>query len=425
MTLVATGLSHRSTDIGMLEQFALDRAQTAGLRGKLSAAGEIGEVVVLATCNRVEVYADTADPGGALGRIRAELAEITGADELALAPHLYGRRGRDAVRHLFRVACGLDSMLVGEAQIRGQVRDAYADARAEAAVGPVLHDLFQQAFRLGKRAESELGIGRMGASLVEVGLRAGGGHLGTLRGRRALVVGAGAMGALAATALADADVAEIVIANRTPARARRVAAQVGGRARGLAGLDEAIARSDVVVATAAAGEALLTAGMFPSGRPMFVLDLSMPRSAEPEVGKGDGILLVDLEALGERLRGERAELPAESAERMVDAEVEEYARRERAAAAKPAIVAMRTTALAALETELTRFHQRVPSLSADTRSEVDSMARRLVDKFLHRPTVRVKSMAAAENPVYVQVLRDLFDPDHPAGGIPGNVESKG
>jgi glutamyl-tRNA reductase len=422
MTVLTVGLSHHSAPMETLEAVALDSAGAEALLDRLVAGDEVREVVVLATCNRVEIYAEGGEQ--ATEEMIAGLAAVCGIDPGRLRPDLYIHQGNDAVRHLFLVSCGLDSMLIGEAQIRGQVRDAYTVARRRGSAGPVLHELFQQARRLSKQAESEIGIGRAGASLVDVGLRLAAEHLGTIDGCRALVVGAGAMGALAATALRGQAVADMVIANRTLERAERLAKQVGGRACELTELTLSLRATDIVVSTAASTGTLLTADMFSEHRPVVVLDLCLPRSVEPAVRELDGVELLDLAALGQRLRAEQDELPEESARRLVEAEVEAYQRKARVASATPTIVAMRSNAMEMLKTELNRFHERTPTLSEATRSEVDTMARRLVDKFLHRPMVRVKFMAAAaEDSMYVQVVRDLFTPGTPEAPENGNSGS--
>ena len=254
MTLLVVGLSHHTAPLAMLEQASVGVSDLPKALHELLSSAHVTETVVLSTCNRVEVYADVERFHGGLADVSAVVARHAGVEMTALAEHLYVHYEDAAIEHLFTVAAGLDSMVLGESQIVGQLRAGYQQAIEEEAVGRALHELFQRALRVGKRVRTETGIDRAGASLVSIGLAESERTLGPLAGRSALVVGAGSMGALAAATLRRAGVDRIVVANRTLDNARRLAAAVDGEAASLADLGELVAQADLVVAaTGAAG----------------------------------------------------------------------------------------------------------------------------------------------------------------------------
>jgi glutamyl-tRNA reductase len=322
------------------------------------------------------------------------------------------------VQHLFTVACGLDSMVVGEAQILGQLRSAYAVARKEGALGRTLTPLVQRALRVGKRAHSETGIDKAGQSLVSVGLDLGAQALGGLVGRSALIVGAGSMAALAGATLRRADAGAITVANRTPAHAARLADSLGGRGAGLAGLTDAIADVDLLVCcTGATGavvsvDAVETAMSRRPDRPLFVLDLALPRDVDAAVRQVPGITLVDLEALRAVLEGEQVARDVEAVRRIVTDDVADYLSQQRSARVAPTVVALRSKAQDVMDAELLRLAGRLPDVDERTRREIGDTVRRVVDKLLHAPTVRVKELAGAPGgDSYAEALRELFDLD--------------
>jgi glutamyl-tRNA reductase len=420
MSLLVIGLSHRSAGLPLLERVALD-STAAGHLSSLARLGEhVEEVVTLATCNRVELYADVATFHGGLSDLGSTLATVTGVPLDELTPHLYVHYEDRAVAHLFTVVCGLDSMAVGEGQILGQVRHALRAAQESGDVGRVLDELLQQALRVGKRAHAETGIDQAGRSIVQAGIDRAATGLGALTLDRAsvLVVGAGSMSSLVAKTLHRAGVGQMVIANRTRDKADRLAGDLGATAIGLDQLDAAIAAADLVVScTGSVGQvvsasAVQAAMATRGGRPQSYLDLALPRDVDPAVAALPGVTVNDLESIGHEL--ESSELPSAVAQvqDLVALEVADYLLRRRAEAVAPTVMALRARAAEVVAAELGRLDQRQPGLDPDVREELRRTVNRVVDKLLHAPTVRVKELAGVSEPAdYAAALRDLFDLD--------------
>ncbi|HVX43973.1 MAG TPA: glutamyl-tRNA reductase, partial [Mycobacteriales bacterium] len=261
MTLLAVGLSHNTSTVPLLEQISIPATDVPKVLHELIRADHVAEAMVVSTCNRVEVYADVEKFHGGLFDVTAVLARHAGMEISALGEHLYVHYEQAAVHHLFRVAAGLDSMIVGESQILGQVRAAYAVASAEQTIGRSLHELAQRALSAGKRVHAETGIDRAGASVVGAALDHAADRTGALAGRSALVIGAGSMGALTGATLRRAGIADLVIANRTPANAGRLAASLSGRAAGLDELPEELSAADVVVSSTGSTSLVVTADL--------------------------------------------------------------------------------------------------------------------------------------------------------------------
>jgi glutamyl-tRNA reductase len=418
VSLVVLGLSHRTCPMELLERAALDSDAVVRLLEQVSADETISEVVVLSTCNRIEVYAQVPKFHPAIAVLTQALRQHTGLAEQELVEHLSLHYDEHAVAHLFAVAAGLDSMVVGEAQILGQVRAALHVAQATGTVGRVLNEAFQQALRVGKRAHSETGIDRAGQSVVSVGLELGQDVVGGFADRRALVVGAGSMSALATSTLLGAGVRSVVVANRTLEHARRLAERVGARAASLSELDRLLAEADVVVTCTGAVGTVLTAEQLAAAQlrrgaaPMFVLDLALPRDVDPAAENLDGVTLVDLARLGHVLAGDERVEDIAAARDIVASEVEAFADWLRASAVAPTITALRSMADGVVAAELTRLYSRLPGLDQRVTREVEQTVHRIVGKLLHTPTVRVKALAAEpEGANYAQALRDLFDLD--------------
>ncbi len=366
----------------------------------------VAEAMVVSTCNRVEVYAAVDRFHAAFTSICDLLSVHTGVAADELRPHLYVHYEERAVEHLFSVVCGLDSMVVGEGQILGQVRRALKLAQKQGTVGAVLNELVQQALRVGKRAQTDTGIDKAGASLVSAGLALA----GELPGRRALVVGAGSMSSLAAATLARAGVTDIVVANRTFARGERLAASVGGRAVELSAVQEELAAADIVITCVGAGRHVITPDMLT--REAFLLDLALPHDIDPAVREVPGVTLVDLETIQESGIGSREGDAVRSVRELVSQELDAYLDAERAAKVTPTVVALRGKAAGVVEAELGRLLMRIPHLDDKTRDEVAQAVHRVVDKLLHEPTVRVKQLATSPGgDHYAQALRELFDLD--------------
>ncbi|MEV5432806.1 glutamyl-tRNA reductase [Streptomyces sp. NPDC052701] len=544
MSLLVVGLSHRSAPVSVLERASLNADAQTKLLHDTVAAEPAAEAAVLATCNRIELYADVDKFHAGVAELSTLLAQHSGVGLEELTPYLYVHYEDRAVHHLFSVACGLDSMVVGEGQILGQIKDSLARAQELHTAGRLLNDLFQQALRVGKRAHSETGIDRAGQSLVTFGLEQlaqGADVQRWIRGRKALVIGAGSMSSLAAATLARSGVGEIVVANRTLDRAERLAriltegddTDVLARAIPMESVPAELTRVDIAVsctgatglvltaeAVAAAvqgrtgepavrieddraaasrrtaappasagtdegcpldlsavqpgfsvmGEAAVagmdaatleqhaawvagatadrresgrrtpgadaeligalaataaTAGRIPerrrpepvAGPPrpapvLFLLDLAMPRDIDAAVHRLAGVRLVDIESLAEASADAPMAADVDQVRRIVSDEVAAFGAAQRAAHITPTVVALRAMAADVVAGEIARLEGRLPGLDDKHRAEITQTVRRVVDKLLHAPTVRVKQLAAEPGGAgYADALRTLFDLD--------------
>jgi glutamyl-tRNA reductase len=429
MSLLVVGLSHRSAPVDVLERVTVSAADAGKVLCQLLARENIAEALLLCTCNRVEIYAVVATFHGGLADITDVLARQSATVLDELSEHLYVHYAAAGVEHLFSVAAGLDSMVVGEHQILGQLRAAYAGAEQAGTIGRTLHEVVQQALRVGKRIHTETGIGAAGASVVSEALAATaaalvdapGANGSGLAGRRALVLGAGSMGSLAAAQLRRAAVAEIVVANRTHASAQRLAAlcQTEGtpaRAISLDAVAGAVAAVDVVICCTGATGAVLGVDQITQRHrrvPLVVCDLGLPRNVEPGVGDVPGVILLNLSAVARRLeqRGTGSDVVS-TAHCLVAQEVRQYLAAQRTAEVTPTVAALRKRAAEVVDAELLRLDGRLPGLDAAVRDELARSVRRVVDKLLHAPTVRVKQLAeAGGGQAYADALRELFELD--------------
>ncbi len=426
MSLLVVGLSHHSAPLDVLERAALDATGARQLAATLLGSEHVSEAAVLATCNRLEVYADVTTFHGGLADVGATLSARTGMDLATLTDHLYVQYAEHAVAHLFTVTSGLDSMAIGEAQVLGQVRAMLRRGQDDGSLGRVLDPLLQQALRVGKRAHTETGLDGAGHSLVHAALAHADELAVPVGSARTLVVGAGAMSALAVATLSRSGARSITVANRTAERARGLAEQVGGRWLTLAddqALVEALAEADVVVScTGAVGHVLTPelvsrarelagAGAGPAHRQLLI-DLALPRDVAPEVSSLDGVTVVGLGELGDELADAEVGADLQAAAAIVEAEVAAYLSQQRADSVAPTVVALRSYAGEVVAGELARLRQRLgDNLDDRVRAELDQTVRRVVDKLLHTPTVRVKSLAAEDGGHYAAALRELFDLD--------------
>ncbi|TXS31583.1 glutamyl-tRNA reductase [Streptomyces sp. adm13(2018)] len=436
MSLLVVGLSHRSAPVSILERAALAADTQAKLLQDTLAAEPAAEGTVLATCNRIELYADVDKFHAGVAELSTLLAQHSGVGLDELTPYLYVHYEDRAVHHLFSVACGLDSMVVGEGQILGQIKDALALGQELHTAGRLLNDLFQQALRVGKRAHSETGIDRAGQSLVTFGLErlvdgTDGSDVDTwAKGKKALVIGAGSMSSLAAATLARSGVSEIVIANRTLARAERLAQilnEPGGTLRGGTGVaahavemvavGDELTRADVVVSCTGATGLVLTGDDIETavqGRrtPLALLDLAMPRDIDAAAHRVPGVRLVDIESLAEASADAPMAADVDQVRGIVSDEVAAFGAAQRAAHITPTVVALRTMAADVVAGEVARLEGRLPGLDDKQRAEITQTVRRVVDKLLHAPTVRVKQLASEPGGAgYADALRTLFDLD--------------
>jgi glutamyl-tRNA reductase len=418
------GANFRSAPLELLERLAIDHERRPKALAGLLDLEHVHEAVVVSTCNRVEVYTAISRFHGAAGDVRRFLAGLHGLSLGEFTDHLYDYYEERAVQHLFAVAAGIDSMVVGEAQILGQVREAFQAAQAERSVGPVLSALFARAIKVGRRARSESGIGAGMASTVTVGLRVAAGQLGDLAGRRALLVGAGSLARLAGRALREAGAGELVVANRTPATGAVLARELGGRAVPLDRVADELALADLAVAatagttptvaTAAVAEALARRAR-PGGAagPLVVLDLGVPRDVEPEVRALPGVVLADLDALRAVLEtddGPRREV--ERVRSLIARETAAFMGGQREARLTPTIRALRARAEQVRQQELAKASTRLAGLDERQRAAVEAVTRGLVNKLLHDPMVRGKTLAARpDGDLYVAALRELYGLD--------------
>ncbi|MGN6606439.1 MAG: glutamyl-tRNA reductase [Jatrophihabitans sp.] len=413
MSVLVVGLSHRSAPVTVLERASVPSDALRATIEELYGAETISEVLLVSTCNRIEVYADVARFHPAVAEISSVLARHAGIPVSELAPNLYVHFAEAAVEHMFTVACGLDSLVVGESQILGQLRSAYALGTEVGSVGTVLHDLAQTALHVGKRAHAETGIDQAGASVVAVALNEAARVLGPLGEQHALVVGAGSMGALTTATLARAGAADIVVANRSLPRAERVAAAVGGRGVGLDRLPAEIHAADLVITSTGSAGIVIEAEhvIARHGRPLVILDLALPRDVDPAVAALPDVTYVDLDGL--RKAGAMvSDAEVQAAADIVAEELAEHLAEQQRLAVAPTVTALRARANQVIDGELARLDARLPDLGPAERRAVGDAVRRAVEKLLHAPTVRVKELAATPGgDQYAAALRELFDLD--------------
>ena len=407
MSILALSVSHKTAPVDVLARLALDTPTSTKLVDALLASEHIDEAVVLSTCNRTEIYAAVSRFHGALDDISTTLADFAGMtlEDLQDVCAVYFDEG--AVAHTFSVASGLDSVVVGESQVLGQVKAALTHCQAVGSVGTVLNTLFQSAIRVAKRVHSETGIGSAGRSLVTAAYDLLTRNGGDLAGQRVLVVGAGAMAGLAARTAADAGAA-VTCANRTLTRAERLAAAVGGAAVELSELSGALKRTDVLVTCTGAKTVAITAADLADTPVSGVVDLALPADVEPAVADL-GIELVNLERLVAEQKDSGTGAEAEFARDLVRQEVAGFLSVRRSAQVAPTVVALRSMASSVVAAELARLDGKLPNLGARERAEVQRTVGRIVDKLLHQPTVRVQELAADPDALdYAAALRELF-----------------
>jgi glutamyl-tRNA reductase len=424
MSVLVVGLSHRTAPVPVLERVTVAEADLAKVLDQLLQSPSVSEAMLLSTCNRIEVYAVVETFHGGMNDVVNVLAAQAGAEPVELFEHLYVHYAAAAVEHVFRVAGGMDSMVVGEAQILGQLRGAYGAADTAGTVGRSLHELAQNALRVGKRVHTDTGIDRAGASVVSEALADAEVALDGLAGRRALVVGAGSMGGLATAHLRRAGIGEVVIANRTAANGARLAESL--RAEGvpagsvdLVELRTELADADVVFACTGSMETVVGVDLLASAlldrdpsRPLVVCDLGLPKDVDPAAADLAGVTVVDLETLQRRLVDAPTGLDAQRATEIIGEEVRAYLAGQRSAEVTPTVTALRKRAAEVVDAELLRLDTRLPALDAAVRGELAKTVRRVVDKLLHTPTVRVKELASAPGGEgYAEALRELFGLD--------------
>jgi glutamyl-tRNA reductase len=413
MNIVLLGLNHKTAPIELRERLAIGPLQLEDATRSLMQAPGVLEGMILSTCNRVELLT-SQEPNA------PDLLEFVGSyfdiEPQLLTPHMYEYRQENAVRHLFRVACSLDSMVIGEPQILGQVKSSYLAARSAGAVRGHLDKVLQRAFVVAKRVRSETQIGNSSVSVASVAVELARKIFGSLEGKKVLLVGAGKMSELAARHLLAQGAGAVLVANRTHERAAQMAQRFGGRAIHFDELYAHADQADIIITSTGSARPVFRrehAQHFLQqrrGRPMFFIDIAVPRDVDPEVNKLDGIFLYDIDDLqsvaGSHLkeRGKEAEL----AEAMILAEVDKYQRRLHALNVAPEIVRFQQSAEQMRQGELRRLSSRLQSLSPEQQAAVEALTRGLVNKFLHQPVQAIKAAASEGNSAAVEALREAF-----------------
>jgi len=411
-------LNHRTASLDLLERTAVDDARLPKVLHDLCARTNLSEAVVLSTCNRTEVYAIAEKFHGGYDDVRNFFVDLSFLPSEDFADHLYVHYDDAAVSHLFRVAAGLDSAVLGESEILGQVGSAWDRARTEGTTGSALNLLFRHALEVGKRVRTETGIGRGITSVAQAAVAMASDRLGSLDGRRVLLLGAGEMAEGMATSLAAAGVGDVVVANRTWETAKTLANNVGGRAVRLADLAAELVTADVLLTSTGARTIMLEFADLASamghraGRPLLIVDIAMPRDVDPSAGELDGVTLLDMDDLRRfvdlGVHGRRLE--AERASEIVDDELVRYRSTTSAREAAPLVTALRERAEAVRAAELDRLKGRLADLDERERAAVDALTKGIVAKLLHEPTVRLKDAAGtAKGDRLNDALRDLFD----------------
>ena len=418
MSIVAIGCNHRSTPLAKLERMTIAPGGLPKVLSGLGEADNLSEVVVVSTCNRIEVYAFAERFHGGYQDVREFLARQAGLAPEDVADHLYAHHDTEAVRHLFSVAAGLDSAVVGEHEILGQIRDAWETARAEGTIGTALGGLFRHAVETGKRARTETSIARGIASVSQAAVALADDRIGGIRGRTVLVIGAGEMAEGTVKSLAKAGAEEVLVANRTWERAVSLASACEGVAVPLDQLATVLARVDVLVTTTGAQDLILEASDVTGlaaqrdNRDLVIVDVAVPRDVDPAARALPGVTLLDMDDIGAfidtGLEGRNNEV--ESVRAIVDSEVDRYHTMVSAREVAPLIGDLRATAEFIRTTELERHAAKLAALEPAEREAVEALTKGIVNKLLHQPTVRLKDAAGrARGDRLAESLRDLFD----------------
>ncbi len=418
MSIVAIGCNHRSTPLSILEQLTVSTEKMPKALAELRSAHNLSEVVILSTCNRIEIYALAERYHGGYQDIREFLALHSGLPPEVVADHIYAHHDEEAVRHLFSVAAGLDSAVLGEHEVLGQVKTSWEIARDEGAVGSLLGPLFRHALETGKRARTETAIARGIASVSQAAVAIAGDHTEGLSDNSVLVVGAGEMGEGTVKNLAKGGASEILVANRTWERAEKLAEACHGRAVPLGELADALVKVDIMVTTTGAQELILEASEVEhliqrrDGRPLVIVDVAVPRDVDPAVRNMPGVTLFDMDDIGafvdEQCTGRTRAVGNVNA--IVDHEVDRYRSITSAREVAPLVSDLRRKAEDVRQQELQRYSAKLADLDPKQREAVESITKGVVNKLLHEPTVKLKDAAGhARGERLADSLRDLFD----------------
>ena len=418
MSIVVLGVNHRSAPLDVIEKVTIANEALGNVLQDLLSRDNIRETVVLSTCNRTEVYVLAEKFHGAYADVRDFFCELSGLTPDELHPHFYSQHDDAAVSHLFEVASGLDSAVLGETEILGQVRTAWERARNENTARTSMNMLFRQALEVGKRARTETSISRSTASVSHAAVEMATDILGTMSGRRVLVIGAGDMGAGIARALSSAGSQCVTVMNRSSERAQQLAESVGAVVSHIDELHTAIGNADVVLTCTGAGEAIISvedvrkAREHSNGSPLLIVDIAVPRDVEHEVGELPGITLRDLHDLRDWAQTgmDARQQEAEEVRRIVGEEVERFGQDVKARQAAPLIAELHERAESIRSSEVERYASRLSSLSSEQRDAVDALSKAVVAKLLHSPSLQLKHSAGTpQGERIAAALRDLFD----------------
>ena len=415
MSVLAFGLNYKSAPIGLLERMAVPAEHLPKALTSLLQRDHVTEAVVLSTCNRVEVYAHVTKFHGGMADIRNFFAEWSGLPPEDFLDATYDYFDDRAAAHLFAVASGLDSMVVGERQIHLQIREAFRCAEAEQSCGRVLQSLFRQAIRVGRQTRAQTGISEGAASMVDVGLDAAAQVLGDLRGRAVLVVGAGKMGGMAAGRVRGS-AERILIANRSADKAHRLAERVEGEIVSFADLPDALAQADLVLTSTGAPLPIIDQDVVASAmtqrpdRPLVLVDLAVPRDVDPGCSFVPGVTVLDVDTIRQVTDTGRTGDEAAKARDLVEEAAARFAAWRRAVQVEPTIAALRSRAEQVRADEMARFTAKLGALDDRQRDALEAMTRGIINTLLHEPSVRLKALAEARgDDLHADALRDLFD----------------
>ena len=418
--LLALGISHKTAPLELRERLALTEGRAAGVLRDLLSAEQVGEAAAISTCNRTEIYMVVGDPVEAESSALSALSRQAGIRPTELIESLYSFRGIDAARHLFRVASGLDSMILGEAEIQGQVKRAYELALVEGATGAILNRLFRGALSAGKRVRAETRIGEGGISVPSAAVELAVRTFGDLTDRRVLLIGAGETAELTARALAARGVKAVFVANRRYDRAIGLAARFGGSAVRIDDLPTQLVHADIVVSSTNSPhhiverEELELVAAERSGRPLLLIDLAVPRDIDPSCREVTGVVVRDVDdvqTIADRNASGR-EAEARRADLLVASELARFETWLGSLEVLPTVASLRTRADEIVRRVLAENEDRFSDLNAEDRDRVEAMARAIAGRILHEPTLRLKR-AAEHDDAYQQVaaLRELFGLD--------------
>jgi glutamyl-tRNA reductase len=412
--IVVVGLNHETAPVGVREALAFPKERLPEALARVREEAGLGEAVILSTCNRVEVYGRSAEES--LDAVSAFLARFHGREPAEIAPHLYRLEGEAAVRHAFRVAASLDSMVMGEPQILGQVKDAYEAAEKAGSLGSVLNALRNRSVAAAKRARTETAIGRNAVSVSHVAVELARKIFGDLRDRAVLLVGAGKMSEVAARQMVRDGARASVLGGRTFERAEQLAAALGGRAAPFEALRVELARADIVISgTGAPGVVIQRADVEAAqaarrGRPLFLIDIAVPRDVAEDAGKVKGVFLYDLDDVKQvaeaNLRERKKE--AHAAEAILEDEIREFLEWRRSLEVVPLLVELRRRADEIRKAEIEKARKRLGPLSPEQEQALEAATAAIVNKLLHGPTVHIKQMAGNGQSEHVGFIRKLF-----------------